>query len=148
MAYTASCLPRLRGSAYTKCRRHLDLEMELFAQIGGDPFGSLTFNDDSVLFHDPASKIGERGVFGWVQSMVASDPYNIPIEVSLVGVATSEMMVTSPAGTVMRRWMAICAPTAWLPGFDEERWDADGMYPQGRGVELQANLNMCGLTPV
>lgn len=61
-----------------------------------DLLGSLTFNNDSVLFHDPASKIGERGVFGWVQLMVASDPYNIPIEVSLVGVATSEMMVTSP----------------------------------------------------
>ena len=35
----------------------------------------------------------------------------------------------------------ICVPTAWLPGFDQERWDKDGMCPQGRGAVLQANLN-------
>lgn len=35
----------------------------------------------------------------------------------------------------------VCVPTAWLPGYDEERWDADGMCPQGRGAVLQANLN-------
>ena len=35
----------------------------------------------------------------------------------------------------------ICVPTAWLPGFDQERWDRDGMCPQGKGAVLQANLN-------
>lgn len=35
----------------------------------------------------------------------------------------------------------ICVPTAWLPGFDEEKWDADGLCPQARGALLQANLN-------
>ncbi len=35
----------------------------------------------------------------------------------------------------------ICVPTAWLPGFDQVRWDDEGMSPQGRGVELQANLS-------
>lgn len=35
----------------------------------------------------------------------------------------------------------ICVPTAWLPGFDDVRWDAEGMSPQGRGAELQANLS-------
>ena len=35
----------------------------------------------------------------------------------------------------------ICVPTAWMPGYDQQRWDADGMSPQGRGAELQANLN-------
>jgi predicted amidohydrolase len=35
----------------------------------------------------------------------------------------------------------VCVPTAWLPGFDNVRWDAEGMSPQGRGAELQANLN-------
>jgi N-carbamoylputrescine amidase len=35
----------------------------------------------------------------------------------------------------------ICVPTAWLPGYDQQRWDAEGMSPQGRGAELQANLN-------
>lgn len=35
----------------------------------------------------------------------------------------------------------ICVPTAWLPGFDQERWDAEGMCPQAKGAVLQANLN-------
>lgn len=35
----------------------------------------------------------------------------------------------------------ICVPTAWLPGYDKERWDEDGMCPQGKGAVLQANLS-------
>jgi predicted amidohydrolase len=35
----------------------------------------------------------------------------------------------------------ICVPTAWLPGFDQQRWDADGFCPQARGAQLQANLD-------
>jgi len=35
----------------------------------------------------------------------------------------------------------ICVPTAWLAGFDEQHWDSEGMSPQGRGAEVQANLN-------
>jgi predicted amidohydrolase len=35
----------------------------------------------------------------------------------------------------------ICVPTAWLPGFDKERWDDRGMCPQAHGALLQSNLN-------
>ena len=35
----------------------------------------------------------------------------------------------------------IAVPTAWLPGFDRERWDAAGYAPQARGALLQANLD-------
>lgn len=35
----------------------------------------------------------------------------------------------------------ICVPTAWLPGFDQERWDAGGMSPQGHVARMQANLS-------
>ena len=35
----------------------------------------------------------------------------------------------------------ICVPTAWITGFDEVRWDSEGMSPQGRVAEVQANLN-------
>ena len=35
----------------------------------------------------------------------------------------------------------ICVPTAWLPGFDQARWDDEGMCPQAYGAVLQANLN-------
>lgn len=35
----------------------------------------------------------------------------------------------------------ICVPTAWLPGFDEQHWDPEGMSPQGRSTEVQANLS-------
>lgn len=35
----------------------------------------------------------------------------------------------------------ICVPTAWVPGFDSQRWDSDGYCPQARGALLQANLD-------
>ncbi len=35
----------------------------------------------------------------------------------------------------------ICAPTAWLPGFDDERWDEHGFCPQARNALMQANLD-------
>jgi predicted amidohydrolase len=35
----------------------------------------------------------------------------------------------------------ICVPTAWLPGFDQRRWDHEGMCPQARTAEVLANLN-------
>jgi N-carbamoylputrescine amidase len=35
----------------------------------------------------------------------------------------------------------ICVPTAWLPGFDDLRWDRDGFSPQARAAQLQANLD-------
>jgi predicted amidohydrolase len=35
----------------------------------------------------------------------------------------------------------ICVPTAWVTGFDEIRRDSEGMSPQGRATEIQANLS-------
>ena len=35
----------------------------------------------------------------------------------------------------------LAVPTAWVPGFDQVRWDESGMCPQGHGAVLQANLN-------
>lgn len=35
----------------------------------------------------------------------------------------------------------ICVPTAWVPGFDQQRWDGEGFAPQARGAQLQANLD-------
>lgn len=35
----------------------------------------------------------------------------------------------------------VCVPTAWLPGFDQQRWDPEGYCPQARGAVLQANLD-------
>jgi predicted amidohydrolase len=35
----------------------------------------------------------------------------------------------------------ICVPTAWVTGFDAERWDERGLAPQAQGALLQANLS-------
>jgi predicted amidohydrolase len=35
----------------------------------------------------------------------------------------------------------VCVPTAWLPGFNRRRWDAEGYCPQARGALLQADLD-------
>jgi len=41
----------------------------------------------------------------------------------------------------LRGAQVICVPTAWVPGFDAERCDDEGMCPQAHGAVLQANLN-------
>jgi predicted amidohydrolase len=35
----------------------------------------------------------------------------------------------------------VCVPTAWIAGFDAEKWDARGLAPQAANAILQANLN-------
>jgi predicted amidohydrolase len=35
----------------------------------------------------------------------------------------------------------ICVPTAWVAGFDTDRWDERGLCPQAHGAILQANLS-------
>lgn len=35
----------------------------------------------------------------------------------------------------------VLVPTAWVAGFDRERWDADGLALQAQGALLQANLS-------
>jgi predicted amidohydrolase len=35
----------------------------------------------------------------------------------------------------------VCVPTAWVPGFDAVRWDAEGFCPQARYATMQANLD-------
>ena len=35
----------------------------------------------------------------------------------------------------------ICVPTAWLPGFDSQKWDSEGLCPQAHGAIMQANLS-------
>jgi N-carbamoylputrescine amidase len=55
---------------------------------------------------------------------------------------------TQPAGRrdaprvlALRGAELVCVPTAWVPGFDAERWDADGYCPQAHGALVQANLD-------
>jgi predicted amidohydrolase len=35
----------------------------------------------------------------------------------------------------------VCVPTAWIAGFDTEKWDSRGLAPQAANAILQANLN-------
>lgn len=35
----------------------------------------------------------------------------------------------------------VAVPTAWVPGFDTQRWDAEGWAPQARSAQVQANLD-------
>ena len=35
----------------------------------------------------------------------------------------------------------LVVPTAWVQGFDQQKWDDAGYCPQARGAALQANLN-------
>jgi predicted amidohydrolase len=39
----------------------------------------------------------------------------------------------------------VCVPTAWVPGFDDALWDAEGFCPQARTALVQANLDQVAI---
>jgi N-carbamoylputrescine amidase len=41
----------------------------------------------------------------------------------------------------LRNAELICVPTAWVAGYDQQRWDERGLCPQAHGTILQANLS-------
>ena len=41
----------------------------------------------------------------------------------------------------LRGAQLLVVPAAWVPGFDQQRWDAEGYCPQARTAAVQANLN-------
>jgi N-carbamoylputrescine amidase len=110
---------------------------------------------DGERLYNAAVAVGPDGVIGhyrkahlFAEEKVAFAPGDLGFPVFRTRFGTIGMCVCYDLRFVeVVRLMAlqgadlVCVPTAWLPGFDQERWDRDGMSPQGRGAELQANLN-------
>lgn len=127
---------------------------ELAAAHGGYVVGGLAERSGDALYNS-AVAVGPDGVVGhyrkahlFADEKVAFVPGDLGFPVFRTRFGTVGMCVCYDLRFVeVVRLMAlrgadlICVPTAWLPGYDQQRWDADGMSPQGRGAELQANLN-------
>ena len=127
---------------------------ELAASAGGYIVGGLAERDGEALYNT-AVAVGPEGIIGhyrkahlFADEKVAFVPGDLGFPVFRTRFGTIGICVCYDLRFVeVVRLMAlkgadlICVPTAWLPGYDKERWDADGMSPQGRGAELQANLN-------
>lgn len=82
---------------------------------------------------------GERGVFtpGDRGLPVADTPHG---RIGLC-VCYDLRFVETLRALALRGAQLVCVPTAWVPGFDAQHWDADGYCPQARGALLQANLD-------
>jgi predicted amidohydrolase len=127
---------------------------ELAAAAGGYLAGGFCERDDGALYNT-AVLIGADGVllhyrklhrFGVEKQMFVPGDLGLPVAQTPIGtigicicydlrfVETARILALSGAEL-------ICVPTAWLPGFDDARWDGEGFCTQARGVQLQANLD-------
>jgi len=127
---------------------------DLAASAGGYIVGGLAERDGEALYNT-AVAVGPDGLIGhyrkahlFADEKAAFVPGDLGFPVVRTRFGTIGICVCYDLRFVeVVRLMAlrgadlICVPTAWLPGYDQQRWDADGMSPQGRGAELQANLN-------
>ncbi|MDH4116593.1 MAG: hydratase [Acidimicrobiia bacterium] len=124
------------------------------AEAGGYVVGGLAEIEGERLYNT-AVAVGPQGVVAhyrkahlFAEEKIAFAPGDLGFPVARTRFGTIGLCVCYDLRFVeVVRVMAlrgadlICVPTAWLPGFDQARWDAEGMSPQGRGAELQANLN-------
>ena len=128
---------------------------ELAAQGGGYIVGGLCERDQDRLFNT-AVVVGPDGkllghyrkthLFGEEKQVFAPGDLGFPLvttEFGTIGVCVCYDLRFVEVVRLMALQGAdlICVPTAWIVGFDELRWDSEGMSPQGRATEVQANLS-------
>lgn len=127
---------------------------ELAAEAGGYVVGGLCEIDGEALYNT-AVAVGPHGMIMHYRKVhlfagekVAFRPGNLGFPVADTRFGTIGLCVCYDLRFVeVVRILAlkgadlICVPTAWLPGFDQERWDSEGMCPQAKGAVLQSNLN-------
>jgi predicted amidohydrolase len=128
---------------------------ELAAQGSGFVVGGLCERDEDRLFNT-AVVVGPDGrllghyrkthLFGEEKRVFAPGDLGFPLvktEFGTIGLCVCYDLRFVEVVRLMALQGAelICVPTAWIVGFDEIRWDSEGMSPQGRVAEVQANLN-------
>jgi N-carbamoylputrescine amidase len=127
---------------------------EIARSAGGYIVGGLCERDDERLFNT-AVAVGPEGVIGHYRKahLFAGEKLTftpgdlgfplVPTRFGTIGICVCYDLRFVEVVRLMALQGAelICVPTAWLPGFDKLRWDGEGMSPQGRGAEVQANLN-------
>jgi N-carbamoylputrescine amidase len=126
----------------------------LAAEAGGYVAGGFCERDGDRLFNG-AVLVGPEGVvlhyrklhlFAGEKDVFAPGDLGLPVartEVGVVGlcICYDLRFVETARILALRGAELVCVPTAWLPGFDRQRWDQEGFCPQARGAQLQANLD-------
>ena len=127
---------------------------ELAREHDGYIVGGLCERDGDALYNS-AVAVGPRGlvlhyrkVHLFAEEKIAFRPGNlgfpvVPTRFGAIGICVCyDLRFVEVARILALRGAdVICVPTAWLPGFDQARLDAEGMCPQAHGAVLQANLN-------
>jgi predicted amidohydrolase len=127
---------------------------EISAAAGGYVAGGFCERDGDSLYNT-AVLVGPDGIllhyrklhrFGDEKEIFAPGDLGLPVAKTPIGVlglciCYDLRFVETARILALRGAELVCVPTAWLPGFDAERWDRDGFCPQARGALLQANLD-------
>lgn len=114
-----------------------------FAERAGDRFynTAVLFGPDGLVLHYRKLHLfsGEKDVFtpGDRGLPVATTPHG---RLGLC-VCYDLRFVETLRALALRGAALVCVPTAWVPGFDQVRWDSEGYCPQARMTLMQANLN-------
>lgn len=128
--------------------------VDLAAESGGCIAGGFAERAGSRLFNT-AVLAGPQGVllhyrklhlFAGEKDVFAPGDRGLPVAVTPHGtiglcICYDLRFVETLRALALRGAQLVCVPTAWVPGFDAERWDAEGYCPQARGALLQANLD-------
>lgn len=159
-------LPELSVSGYTTNEDHLKKAAESWdgatssawrdvaVSNGGYVCGGFCEIDGDTLFNS-ALIVGPEGVvlhyrklhpFSGEKNVFTPGDRGLPVartRVGLLGVCVCyDLRFPEVARALaLKGAEMICVPTAWLAGFDEDRWDSDGYCPQARGALIQGNLN-------
>lgn len=127
---------------------------KLAAAADGYLAGGFCERDGDALYNT-AVLVGPEGLllhyrklhrFAAEQSIFAPGDRGLPVvelPIGLIGVCICYDLrfVETARILALRGAELICVPTAWVTGFDQQRWDRDGFCPQARGAQLQANLD-------
>jgi predicted amidohydrolase len=127
---------------------------KLAKDAGGLIFGGFCERDGDSLYN-AAVAVGADGVvlhyrklhlFASEKECFAPGDLGLPIaetQFGVIGICVCYDLrfVETARALALQGAELIGVPTAWLPGFDSERWDEHGYSPQARGAQLQANLD-------
>jgi predicted amidohydrolase len=123
-------------------------------EAGGYVAGGLVERDAGALYNT-AVLVGPEGLvlhyrklhlFAGEKRVFAPGDLGLPVARTPLGmiglcVCYDLRFVETLRVLALRGAELVCVPTAWVAGFDAERWDADGFCPQARGALVQANLD-------
>jgi predicted amidohydrolase len=126
----------------------------LAAESGGYVCGGLCERDGEALYNT-AVLVGPTGVelhyrklhlFGDEKAAFRPGDLGLPVADTPFGtvgvcVCYDLRFVEVVRALALKGADLILVPTAWLPGFDRERWDAEGICPQAHGALFQSNLS-------